>query len=204
VLWGETGPRASLPAAGSESRFEVPATGFFQVAPAALTQVHARICDHLSGARVLLDLYCGVGVHGIVVARQLAGSAGPCVDPLVVGIEEVEAQVRAAERNAACHRVEARFIAARVEETPLVSLTAAAEAAAILNPGRSGLRDRAVAHVAAAAGLGRLAYLSCNPPTLARDLERFISAGFEIAGIAPIDLMPQTDHVEALALLTRR
>ena len=70
----------------------------------------------------------------------------------------------------------------------------------VLNPGRPGCRAEVLDAILAARP-GRVAYLSCNPETLARDLARLVAGGLGLDGVVPFDFMPQTDQVEALALL---
>jgi 23S rRNA (uracil1939-C5)-methyltransferase len=69
-----------------------------------------------------------------------------------------------------------------------------------LNPGRSGARAEVVEALARSGA--RLAYLSCSPATLARDLAKAVEIGCRVESVVPVDFMPQTDHVEALALLS--
>ncbi len=174
--------------------FEVPPAGFFQVLPAALGPIHRLMTAYLGVAGGLLDLYCGVGVHGIAIAHD----AGVPV-PWLVGVEESSALVEAARRNAERVGVAATFVAERVEEVAGDLLEERRPARVILNPGRSGVRAD-VSDALARSG-ARIAYLSCNPTTLARDLARLVTAGCRLDRVIPVDLMPQTDHVEALALL---
>jgi len=181
---------------GPDHLFEVPPAGFFQVAPSALPAVHDRMASFLDGDCALHDLYCGVGVHGLAVAAR---SFPP---PRVVGVEESEPLVVAARRNALRMGVAAHYEAGRVEER-LASLAAWEPATrVILNPGRAGCRPRVVDELIAGRA-ARLAYLSCNPDTLARDLTGLLEGGFDLVRALPVDLMPQTDQVEVLALLRR-
>jgi len=187
------GPERFLAPLG-ESAFEVPPAGFFQVAPAALAEVHEAMAAHLAGASTLLDLYCGVGVHGIVVANRLGEGVA------LSGFEESPALVEAAERNAGRHGIEAaRFVAGRVEER-LGEMPS--DAAVILNPGRAGCHPGLLEWIGKSS-IAKLAYLSCNAETLARDLVVLARAGFEVEPLRPVDLMPQTEQVEVLALLER-
>ena len=70
----------------------------------------------------------------------------------------------------------------------------------ILNPGRSGCLP-SVTELLDARRTATLAYLSCDPESLARDLARFVAGGFTVERVLPIDMMPQTDQTEVLALL---
>jgi tRNA/tmRNA/rRNA uracil-C5-methylase (TrmA/RlmC/RlmD family) len=192
----ETFP-AQLPMSRGEPLFlEVPAGGFFQVAPSALPAVHDRMAAHLAGCTVLFDLYCGVGVHGIAVVLRSTCTAR------VRGIEESVPLVEAARNNAARLGVSARYDPAAVEDRLAESMRESPPDGVILNPGRAGCR-RSVVEILNAGPAARIAYLSCNPDTLARDLSGLLRSGFRARAIVPVDLMPQTDHVEVLALLSR-
>ena len=148
---------------------------------------------------VVLDLYSGIG--GIALHLARAGR-------LVVGVEEAPEAVEDARRAAHMNSVPgARFVAARVEEflgdaqrraTDLAGLPLGA---LVLNPPRSGCRDGVMQAVAALAP-ERIAYASCNPATLARDL-RILGPGYVIDELTPIDMIPLTQHVESLCFLRR-
>jgi tRNA/tmRNA/rRNA uracil-C5-methylase (TrmA/RlmC/RlmD family) len=81
-----------------------------------------------------------------------------------------------------------------------VEIARIAPVGVIVNPGRPGCR-RAVLEALAPLRARRIAYLSCEPHTLARDLAILVRAGWSVRRIVPIDMMPHTDQVEALALL---
>lgn len=176
--------------------FEVPAGGFFQLSVEALPALHAAIARHFADSAQILDLYCGVGLHGIAVGLHMAHSS-----PELRGIDSSPALIEAARRNARRHRIVAVFEVGPVEER--IADLGGAHAALLLNPGRSGCRPAVLDALAAGNGT-RLAYLSCSPRSLARDLAALVSAGFEVERLLPIDLMPQTDQVETLALMRRR
>ena len=102
----------------------------------------------------------------------------------------------AARRNAEALGIEARYVASRVESSLETWSGADRDAGIILNPGRSGCHPDVVRALGAVPS--RLAYLSCNPVTLARDLA---ALGRTAQRVIPLDLMPQTDHTEVLALI---
>jgi len=197
VVRGAETFEAPVPAEGGETvALEVPATGFFQVSTDSLPFIHATMRKHLGTEEgVLYDLYCGVGVHGLMIARRSV------TDGLeVIGIESNATSATAAARNAVRLGVRGRYVASRVEDRLPALLTGRARARVVLNPGRSGCHER-VADVLGAAEAAKIAYLSCNPDTLARDLAALVGKGLRLVRVLPIDLMPQTDQVEVLALL---
>jgi 23S rRNA (uracil1939-C5)-methyltransferase len=188
---------APFPAArGAVVSFVVPISGFFQVATALLPEVHRRMRAHLGDDGLLYDLYCGVGVHGQMIAGAYDGTAAG-----LVGIEESSSACDAARVNATRFGIDARYIAGRVEDRLAETLAAWPASRFVLNPGRSGCRPDAL-RALATAGQARVAYLSCNPDTLARDIDILSSnTALRLRHVTPLDLMPHTDHVEALALL---
>lgn len=192
---------AAYPRADGLAAFAVPAAGFFQVSPSALEDIHQRMLDHLGEDGPVLDLYCGVGVHGLMIAA--AGRGGSAVT--LTGIDDAEASIECARKNADRFGIVSRMIAAPVQDylpRHAVQLIGA-DTRVILNPGRAGCRTPVLDAIAGRQPR-RAAYLSCNPATLARDLDHLVRAGMPVRCLVPIDLMPQTDLVETLALLGTR
>lgn len=180
---------------GGIATFAVPVAGFFQVAVSLLPDVHRRMRAHLGYEGPLYDLYCGVGVHGVMVERDRGNaSAG------IVGIEDSADACAAARANAERFGVRARYLEGRVEDRLPAVLAERSGTRFVLNPGRSGCRPNVLRALGETAGV-RIAYLSCSPDTLARDLALLSENGLGVRGVVPLDLMPQTDHVEALAVL---
>jgi 23S rRNA (uracil1939-C5)-methyltransferase len=196
VSGGETFDAPLSDEGGELASFAVPVSGFFQVATSLVPEVHRRMHAHLGDDGALYDLYCGVGVHGLMIERDR-----PARSPGIVGIEESPAACAAARANAERFGVPARYLAGRVEDRLAGALAEQASTRFVLNPGRSGARSPVLELLRAIRG-ARIAYLSCNPETLARDLAALTTkSGLRTRRVTPLDLMPQTDHVEALALL---
>jgi 23S rRNA (uracil1939-C5)-methyltransferase len=153
----------------------------------------AEIAGAGPGMRAI-DLYCGVGAIALALAARGAH---------VVGVERNPAAVAAA-RAAAVRAGLAeltRFEAAPAEEADLLSTRAPADLL-VVNPPRQGLAP-ALCQLLAAAGPPVLAYVSCGPESLARDLAVLAAAAYRIERIEPFDLMPGTGHVECLVMLMR-
>ena len=185
---------------GRHRRFEVPATGFFQVSTFALAAIHARMVRHLAGVRRLADLYCGVGLHGLTLASLLGQEAvsEACIIE-VVGIDGNKPGLSCARRNADRLGVRARYKVGAVEQIwPGWSAESSVDGV-VLNPGRSGCRPGVLQ--ALLSRPNRAVYLSCEPTTQARDVAVLAERDWKVVGIVPFDLMPQTDQVEVLALL---
>jgi 23S rRNA (uracil1939-C5)-methyltransferase len=168
---------------------EIPADAFTQVNPGANRLLVAAVLafgDFAAGERVL-DLYCGAGNFTLPLARRGVQAHG---------VERDAVAVAAAEANAArLGLATARFTCAPVARA-LGALDGAYDAA-VLDPPRAGAGD-------AIDGLARLrarriVYVSCNPATLARDVRALGAHGYRLARVQPVDLFPQTFHVEAVA-----
>ncbi|MDP8925155.1 MAG: hypothetical protein M3O34_20110, partial [Chloroflexota bacterium] len=139
---------------------------------------------------VVVDAYCGVGTFAAIVA-PLVGS--------VVGIEESPAAVKDAELN--CRDLpNARFIAGKTED--VLPKLAERPTKVLLDPARVGC-EPPVLEALIAAELERVVYVSCEPATLARDLAILRDGGYALRSVQPIDMFPQTYHVESVSLLTR-
>jgi 23S rRNA (uracil1939-C5)-methyltransferase len=143
----------------------------------------------------VLDLFCGVGP----LTFHLAARAR-----LAIGIEEVPAAVADARSNARRNGIHnARFEAGLAEEV-VARVGARLDSVAVvaLNPPRKGAR-REVIEAIARLGPRRIVYISCNPATLARDLRLLRELGYPARRVQPFDMLPQTEHVEVLALAER-
>jgi tRNA/tmRNA/rRNA uracil-C5-methylase (TrmA/RlmC/RlmD family) len=129
---------------------------------------------------------------GLSLARRVDANS-------VVGVEENPAAASCARRNAHRHGIDARYLTGRVERT-LGDIDARGSNPVVLNPGRAGCRP-AVIEWLRSIRASRIAYLSCNPESLARDLAALVEGPWTVERVVPFDLMPQTDHVETLALI---
>ncbi len=162
---------------------------FLQVNAGAAELLHADVIRSIPNPRGLtvVDAYCGTGLYGRHLARQGA---------VVVGLESDRAAVRAALEGAP---PDFRVLEGRVEDRLSEALPADV---VIMNPPRAGL-DRVVPELLSNRPARLLVYVSCDPATLARDLERLAGA-YEIDQVLAFDLFPQTAHVETMVTLTPR
>ncbi len=166
---------------------------FFQVNVAAARTLLRLIRERLGEQRAaLLDLYCGAGAFTL----PLAAHAGH-----ITGIEEHSAAIADAEANAADNDIRnVQFIAGRVERA-LADMDQPFDAA-VLDPPRRGCHPKALKSLVRLAP-SRIVYVSCHPGTLARDLKQLVAGGYHVASVQPVDLFPQTAHIESVTLLTR-
>lgn len=176
-------------------RFLVSARSFFQVSPVQAGRLYRTALAYAAPGPgdVACDLYAGVGTLALYLARRASR---------VEAVEEVADAVADARRNAAANGLtNVRFHAGRVEER-LADLGQRIDVA-VLDPPRKGC-DAAVLETLARLAPRRLVYVSCNPATLARDLGRLAGLGYAAAEAQPVDMFPQTAHVECVVRVERR
>ena len=172
--------------------FLVSSPSFFQVnveqAAAAADVVRDRL--HLTAADVLLDAYTGVGTFAILLAPSVKR---------VIAVEESSAAVADAKQNAGDLQ-NLEFVLGRTEDV-LRNLPVKPDVV-VLDPPRSGCQPRALESLIEMAP-SRVAYVSCDAETLGRDLKILCQSGYRLDEVAPLDMFPQTHHVECVALLSR-
>ncbi len=175
-------------------RYRVSAGSFFQTnhkgAETMLDLMRQWISEPVGS---LIDLYAGVGTFAIGLHDKATK---------VVAIESAESAIRDAEQNLRSNQVTNVNIRTGQVEKSLMRLDAHFDVA-VIDPPRGGCLPEVLnwlnTHVDQ-----QLIYVSCNPTTLARDLKKLMAAGWKVASINPIDLFPQTYHVETLVQLTRK
>ena len=170
-------------------RFRVSATSFFQVNTAAAEELVRVVGEYLApaGDETLLDAYCGVGTF----ALSLADKVGQ-----VIGIEEAAGAVADARLNVA-ELANVEFIEGSVEAS-LPQLDRRIDLA-VLDPPRQGCKPEALAALIELAP-HRIVYVSCDPATLARDARKLAGGGYRLVEVQPVDMFPQTYHIESVAL----
>ncbi|MBQ9941678.1 MAG: 23S rRNA (uracil(1939)-C(5))-methyltransferase RlmD [Christensenellaceae bacterium] len=143
-----------------------------------------------------VDLYCGAGTITLQAAR-VAGK--------VYGVEIVPQAIEDAKRNAQLNGMEnVRFVLGDCKEGfAQVKAEAGDIHTVIVDPPRKGLEPSVIEDIADAAP-GRIVYVSCDPATLGRDLRAFCKRGYEVTQIQPVDMFPQTMHIETVVALERK
>ncbi len=170
--------------------------GFSQVnlqQNARLIEVVRRLVQAQSDDRIL-DLYCGMGNLSVPLAGQVRE---------VQGIEGQGSAIRSAISNAAVNNLSnCRFSKSDVTQA-CRSLAADREIfdTVICDPPRKGMAD--LVEYAAQLARKRIVYISCDPATLCRDLERLVTFGLTIKEVQPLDMFPQTHHIETVVLLEK-
>jgi tRNA/tmRNA/rRNA uracil-C5-methylase (TrmA/RlmC/RlmD family) len=174
--------------------WRVSAAGFWQVHPGAADVLAEAVMAALAPrpGQTALDLYCGAGLF----AGVLAEAVGP--DGAVIGVEQDE--VAAAD---ACHNLRKTpwALVHRGDTSRVLARLGLGDATiAVLDPPRTGAA-RGLIDVLCSGGLRRVAYVSCDPATLARDIAVFGGHGWQLENLSGFDAFPMTHHVECLAVL---
>jgi 23S rRNA (uracil1939-C5)-methyltransferase len=171
--------------------FKVSPASFFQVNPAQAEKLYAKVLEfaQLSGEESVLDAYCGVGTLTLILAQHAKE---------VIGVECVADAISDAQENAARNQISnVKFTCGQAEE--LISNLKEVDVA-VLNPPRKGCA-RFFLEKLAQHGPKRIVYVSCDPATLARDLQFLCGKGYRLDAVQPYDMFPQTAHVECVAVL---
>ncbi|MFN8215631.1 MAG: 23S rRNA (uracil(1939)-C(5))-methyltransferase RlmD [Solirubrobacterales bacterium] len=170
---------------------------FFQTNTEMAERLYAVAAEYagLSGRERVFDLYCGIGTIGLTMAAR-AGE--------VWGLEIVPEAIVDAERNARRNRIEnARFLAAnaRTGTRPLLEQAGRPDVV-VIDPPRAGLSAKIVRRVLECEAR-RIVYVSCNPTTLAPNAAQLVEAGYSLERVRPVDMFPQTPHIECVAEFVR-
>jgi 23S rRNA (uracil1939-C5)-methyltransferase len=177
--------------------FQVSANSFFQTNTVQAERLFAIVADAcvLDGSETVMDLYSGTGAISLLLARRARH---------VYGIELAPAAVADAVRNARANSIEnATFLAGEVRHVlPTLVRDGVRATVVVADPPRAGFHPKALSALAAL-GPARLVYVSCNPATLARDVGELVRHGYRMEWVQPVDMFPQTPHIEAVARLGR-
>jgi 23S rRNA (uracil1939-C5)-methyltransferase len=195
LLWGEEAIEEEL----LGLRFRLRPNAFLQTNTEMAEQLYELVREYaaLGGTENVFDLYCGTGTIGL----SLAGGAGT-----VWGVEISEESVACAIENAELNGIgNARFFAGNVGQSleELVGQAGSPDVV-VVDPPRAGLAGKSLRRTG---GLGavRIVYVSCNPTTLASDLQVLRDEfGYELVRCRPVDMFPQTPHVESVSVLEKR
>ena len=179
-------------------KYRISSSAFFQVNSPAAKVLYDTIDDFLdmSGGESVLDAYCGTGSIGIYCARHAKE---------VWGLELIKEAVWNARENAALNGLtNCKFIAGDIRFTVELARDGmkGRPDRVIVDPPRGGMHKKALAGLLDL-GAPVFAYVSCNPTTLARDIEAITAAGYRLTRLQPVDLFPQTFHVETVCRFER-
>lgn len=177
--------------------FSVSSESFLQVNSLQTERLYSLAIEglELNGTESVADVFCGIGTISLLLAKH-AGH--------VLGIECVPKAIENARSNALINGINnAEFICGNAEEVlPRCVAEGRKFDCITLDPPRKGA-EPAVIEAIAASGAGKIAYISCDPATLARDLKLFNEKDYRIISVQPVDMFPMTAHVETVVLMTR-
>jgi 23S rRNA (uracil1939-C5)-methyltransferase len=179
-------------------RFEISAAAFFQTNTEMAERLYQLAIEYAApvGFERVYDLYCGIGTIGLLMSPRVAE---------VWGLELVPEAIADAIANARANEIDnAHFFAGDVR-LALRELTERAGRPDVLvvDPPRAGLSQKVVRRIIEAAP-SRIVYVSCNPTTLAPNAAQLVEAGYDLVRVRPVDMFPQTPHIECVAELVRR
>jgi len=192
ALWG----RAHVADSFFDLRFRLSPGSFFQVNTAQARVLFEQVRGFVRESDgPVLDAYCGVGVLALILAKDGRETVGIEMDGEAVRDAYATAQANGLSRVS--------FSEGRVEKVlPRMVAQGFRPGCIVLDPPRKGCAKEVLSAVADS-GASRVAYVSCHPGTLARDLVQLFASGFRLETLRAVDMFPQTCHVELFAGLVR-
>ena len=150
----------------------------------------------LSEEDVVIDAYSGIGTIGLSVAKHVKD---------VYGVEVIPEAVENSQKNASINGItNAHYVADSAENAMTKwSKNGIKPDVIIVDPPRKGLTESFI-KASVAMQPEKITYVSCNPATMARDIKLYQELGYELKKVQPVDLFPQTHHVECVSLLVKR
>ncbi|KOC52791.1 RNA methyltransferase [Clostridium botulinum] len=180
-----------------EFKFNISPLSFFQVNPIQTEVLYNKALEYaaLTGNEVVFDAYCGTGTISLFLSKNAKK---------VYGVEIVEDAIENAKINAKENNVNnAEFIVGKSEEViPNLIKQGIKADVVVVDPPRKGC-DKSLLDAIGNMKPDRIVYVSCDPGTLARDLAILDELGYATKEVQPVDMFPQTGHVENVVLLTR-
>jgi 23S rRNA (uracil1939-C5)-methyltransferase len=183
-------------------RFRISPLSFFQVNSEQMERLYSTALDYadLSGRETVWDLYCGVGTISLFLARHAAK---------VYGVEIIPEAIENAKENAELNGIRnAEFFVGKAEEVlpewceKEYMKTGETIDVIVVDPPRKGCDENCLRTMTEIAP-ERIVYVSCDPATLARDLKYLCENGYRLERVQPVDMFPQTVHVETIVLLQK-
>jgi 23S rRNA (uracil1939-C5)-methyltransferase len=178
--------------------FEISPLSFFQVNPVQTEILYNKTLEYanLKENDVVFDIYCGIGTISLFLAQKANK---------VYGIEIVEDAIKDAKRNADLNNLNnTEFYAGKAEEVvPRLYKEGKKANVVVVDPPRKGCDERVLDTIVSMEP-ERVVYVSCNPSTLARDLNYLDQKGYKCVEIQPVDMFPHTMHVECVALIEKK
>ena len=177
--------------------FAISAKSFYQVNTEMAEKLYQTAIDFsdLTADDIVIDAYSGIGTIGLSLADRVQQ---------VYGVEVVEEAVADAKANADRNGIRnADYVCAPAEEAMSQWLTQGIKTTVIIvDPPRKGLTESFI-RSSASVGADKITYISCNVATMARDIKLYEELGYKLSKVQPVDLFPQTHHVEVVGLLVK-
>lgn len=178
--------------------FRISPKSFYQINPVQTEKLYGKAMElaGLNENSTVLDAYCGIGTIGLVAAKTAGSVIGVELNP-----DAVKDAISNAKRN---NSKNARFYCADAGDF-MQELAENGERfdVVFMDPPRSGSSKKFIESLAVASP-ETVVYISCNPETLARDLQMMTQKGYKVKKICPVDMFPHTNHIETVALLSRQ
>ena len=181
-----------------EFKFNISPLSFFQVNPVQTEVLYKKALDYaeLTGNEIVFDAYCGTGTISLFLSKEAKK---------VYGIEIIPQAIDNANENKKANHVEnVEFIVGKSEEEiPKLIKAGINPDVIMLDPPRKGCEE-SLLHAIAQVKPRRIIYVSCDPATLARDLRILDDLGYRAVEVQPVDMFPQSHHVECVAKIERK
>ena len=178
--------------------FEISPLSFFQVNPLQTEVLYNKALEYanLGENDIVFDIYCGIGTISLFLAQKAKK---------VYGIEIVEEAIKDAKRNAALNKLDnVEFYVGKAEEVvPKMYKQGKRANVVVVDPPRKGC-DEKVLDTIVSMEPDRVVYVSCNPSTLARDLNYLDERGYKCLEVQPVDMFPHSVHIENVALIVKK
>ena len=179
-------------------KFSISPLSFFQVNPVQTEVLYNKALEYadLKGEETVFDAYCGTGTISLFLAKKAKK---------VYGVEIIEEAIENARENAKNNGIEnAEFFVGEAENViPKIINSGVKPDVVVVDPPRKGCDEKLLVAIAKAEPK-RIVYVSCDPATLARDMKTLKELGYEATKVQPVDMFPETAHVETVARLERK
>lgn len=183
--------------------FEISMKSFFQTNPKSAEKLYTKVIDYALEKKdaidntVVMDLFCGTGTIGQILASR-------SVNAKIIGVDIIASAIKDAVKNAKRNKIDGlQFYVADVgkflNEHPEYKNKIRT---IILDPSRAGIAPKTLLKIIAI-NADRIVYVSCNPATQARDTEEMMKHGYEIKKISLVDQFPHTSHIETVVLFEK-
>ena len=180
-----------------ESKFNISSKSFFQVNSIQTKILYDKVLEYadLKGNEVVFDIYCGIGTIALYLAQEAKE---------VHGVEIIDAAIEDARVTAKINNINnAKFYVGDAEKVvPNLYKEGLYADIVVVDPPRRGCEESVLETMVKMAP-EKIIYVSCNPATLARDLGYLVEKGYKVVEVQPVDMFPQTVHVEVVTLLIR-